>query len=65
MSQNIDIMSQVVYSKIEVKHEEKNVINLIRYHAEENEAAFREEVYEIAKYFDSIKDYELSEYAQI
>ena len=40
----------------------KNVINLIRYHAEKNEAAFREEVYEIAKYFDSIKDYELSEY---
>ena len=40
----------------------KNIINLIRYHAEKNEAAFREEVYEIAKYFDSIKDYELSEY---
>lgn len=40
----------------------KNVLNLIKYHAEKNEAAFRDEAYEIAKYFDKSNDYQLSEY---
>ena len=40
----------------------KNVLNLIKYHAEKNDAAFRNEAYEIAKYFDSNNDYQLSEY---
>lgn len=40
----------------------KNVLNLIKYHAEKNDAAFRNEAYEIAKYFDEINNYELSEY---
>ena len=30
----------------------KNIISLIRYHAEKNEAGFRDEAYEIAKDFD-------------
>lgn len=40
----------------------KNVLNLIKYHAENNDAGFRTEAYEIARYFDSIGDYQLSEY---
>lgn len=40
----------------------KNVLNLIKYHAEKNDAAFRNEAYEIAKYFDNTNDYQLSEY---
>jgi len=40
----------------------KNILNLIKYHAEKNEAAFRNEAYEIAKYFDKSNDYQLSEY---
>lgn len=40
----------------------KNIINLIKYHSEKNEAAFKEEAFEIAKYFDSVKNYALSEY---
>ncbi|MEG0508882.1 MAG: ATP-binding protein [Eubacterium sp.] len=40
----------------------KNVLNLIKYHAENNDSAFRNEAYEIAKYFDKTNDYQLSEY---
>ena len=40
----------------------KNILNLIKYHAENNEAGFRAEAYEVARYFDSIGDYQLSEY---
>ena len=40
----------------------KNIINLIRYHSEGNEPGFRNEAYEIAKEFDQIGDYQLSEY---
>lgn len=40
----------------------KNVLNLIKYHAEGNDSAFRNEAYEIAKYFDKNNDYQLSEY---
>lgn len=40
----------------------KNIINLIRYHAENNDAGFRSEAYEIAKEFDELGDYQLSEY---
>ena len=40
----------------------KNILNLIKYHAEKNESAFRNEAYEIAKYFDDNHDYQLSEY---
>ncbi len=40
----------------------KNVLNLIKYHAEKNDSAFRNEAYEIAKNFDKSDDYQLSEY---
>lgn len=40
----------------------KNVINLIKYYSEHNDAGFRSEAYEIAKYFDSIGDYQLAEH---
>ena len=40
----------------------KNVINLIKYYAENNDAAFRSEAYEIAKDFDASGDYQLAEY---
>lgn len=40
----------------------RNILNLIKYHAENNDSAFRTEAYEIARYFDSIGDLELAEY---
>lgn len=40
----------------------KNIISLIRYHAEKNESGFRNEAYEIAKGFDASGDYQLAEY---
>jgi SpoVK/Ycf46/Vps4 family AAA+-type ATPase len=40
----------------------KNILNLIRYYAEKNDTAFRNEAYEIARYFDKTNDYQLSEY---
>lgn len=40
----------------------KSVINLIRYYSEKNDAGFRNEAYEIAKEFDALGDYQLSEY---
>lgn len=40
----------------------KNVINLIKYYSEENDAGFRNEAYEIARDFDASGDYQLSEY---
>ncbi|OUQ55154.1 AAA family ATPase [Tyzzerella sp. An114] len=40
----------------------QNVLNLIKYHVERNENAFRNEAIEIARYFDSIGDYQLAEY---
>lgn len=40
----------------------KNILNLIKYYAENNDAGFRNEAYEIAKYFDKIGNYQLSEY---
>ena len=40
----------------------KNVISLIKYYTEKNDAGFRSEAYEIAKGFDASGDYQLSEY---
>lgn len=40
----------------------KNILNLIKYHAEKNDTAFRNEAYEIAQYFDRNNDVQLSEY---
>lgn len=40
----------------------KNILNLIKYYADKNDAAFRNEAYEIAQYFDKNNDAQLSEY---
>lgn len=40
----------------------KNILNLIKYYAEHNDAGFRTEAYDIARYFNSIGDTQLSEY---
>jgi len=40
----------------------KNVLNLIKYHVENNDLQFRNEAVEIAKSFDNKGDYQLSEY---
>ena len=40
----------------------KNVVSLIKYYAEKNDAGFRNEAYEIAREFDRLGDYQLAEY---
>lgn len=40
----------------------KNILNLIKYYAEHNDAGFRTEAYDIARYFNSIGDTQLAEY---
>ncbi len=40
----------------------KNIINLIKYHVENNDSGFRQESYEIAKAFDQSGDFQLAEY---
>lgn len=40
----------------------KNILNLIKYHSEKNDIGFKSEAYEIARYFDSIGDFELAQY---
>ena len=40
----------------------KNILNLIKYHTEKNDFQFRNEAIEIARYFDSVGDNQLSEY---
>lgn len=40
----------------------KNILNLIKYYAENNDAGFRTEAYDIARYFNSIGDTQLAEY---
>lgn len=40
----------------------RDVLNLIRYHSEHNDAAFREEAYNIAKDFDATGDSQLASY---
>ena len=40
----------------------QNILNLIKFHTEKNETGFRDEAYHIAKRFDELGDYQLSEY---
>lgn len=40
----------------------KNILNLIKYYAEHNDAGFRTEAYDIARYFSSVGDTQLAEY---
>ena len=39
-----------------------NIINLIKYYAENNDYSFRNEAYKIANEFDKVGDYQLAEY---
>lgn len=39
-----------------------DVINLIKYHTQQNESGFREQSYALAKEFDAMGDYQLAEY---
>lgn len=56
-------MSQCAYPLIRGEiMKKKSILNLIKYHTEKNEAAFRDEAYEIARYFDEMKEPQLSEY---
>lgn len=40
----------------------RSILNLIKYHAEHNDAAFRNEAYSVARDFDAAGDYQLAEY---
>lgn len=40
----------------------KNILNLIKYYSENNDAGFRAEAYDIARYFNSVGDTQLAEY---
>lgn len=56
-------MSRACYHKIMTDQlRKKNILNLIKYHAEHNEAGFRNEAYNIAKLFDMGGDPQLAEY---
>ena len=66
---NVDFVSQRCYYRLYRTKilkvnamKKKNVLNLIKYYAEKNDAAFRNEAYEIARYFDEVNNYQLSEY---
>lgn len=52
----------IIKTKEGVFVKKSNVINLIKYHIEKNENAFRNEAINIARYFDSIGDEQLAEY---
>lgn len=45
-----------------IRMKKKNIINLIKYYSEENDAGFRSEAYEVAKEFDEAGDFQLAEY---
>ena len=57
----IHLLYQTSLLKVNVM-KKKNVLNLIKYHAEKNDAAFINEAYEIARHFDEVNNYQLSEY---
>lgn len=40
----------------------RDILNLVKYYAEKNDAGFRQEAYSIARYFDSTGDSQLAEY---
>ena len=42
--------------------EKRNVLNLIKYHVENDDSAFKAEAIEIARNFDAAGDYQLAEY---
>lgn len=63
MSHFIVYLSQLCYHHLmKLQMRKKNILNLIKYHAEKNDAGFRDEAYGIARYLDSIGDTELAQY---
>ena len=63
MSQKVVSVSQACYHEVmKEQMRKKNILNLIKYHAEHNEAGFRNEAYNIAKLFDQGGDSQLAEY---
>lgn len=62
MSHNVTMVLRTVHERLWDIMKKKNIINLIKYYAEKNDAGFRNEAYEIAKDFDLSGDYQLAEY---
>lgn len=63
MSQNIDFCPCSRYNNIEVKEMKKqSIINLVKYHVEKNDDAFKNEVAAIARDFDSKGDEAVAQY---
>ena len=59
----LDFLSHFVYTIVRDRvMKKKNILNLIKYHAEKNDTAFRNEAYEIAQDFDRNNDVQLAEY---
>ena len=52
----------IIINAEELFMKKQSVLNLIKYHVEKNENAFRNESINIARYFDSIGDEQLAEY---
>ena len=71
---SIDVLLQInqtkkdlIYQVLSLNCEEltmkkKDIVDLIRYHAEGNDNGFREQAYQIANEFDESGDYQLAEY---
>jgi len=51
--------------KLEVIMQKKDIIDLIQYHVDKDESAFRNKAYDVAGYFDRIGDHQLSEYVMM
>lgn len=63
VSQNIDLVSREMYHKsMKEQIRKKNILNLIKYYAEQNDAGFRNEAYNVARAFDQNGDSQLAEY---
>ena len=58
----INLLTQKYLNDNMIFMKKKNVLNLIKYYAEKNDAGFRTEAYEIARDFDNTGDYQLAEY---
>lgn len=52
----------MILSTNQGKYEEKDVVELIRYHAEHNEPSFKVAAYTVAKCFDEMENHELAHY---
>lgn len=63
LSQKLLLCPNVCYhGSMKEQIQKKDILNLIKFHAEKNEAGFKNEAYNIARFFDSIGDTELAQY---